>query len=195
MSNCISNCLYIRGSVAVVDEICTEVLAFGPAFVLPPTAEDIDSEPINGTKTACCWFESPSDAPWNWFKATVAKYHAHGVRFYLSWTDSDNLHQNDIAPDGELLYTRFGEYYTDLISASDFGPQQGYRCSVGPINLVFNQRNADGDPVSEVMTESGSVITINSEGDVISIVAPTFMTEAPFEPGSTSGGLLSPTNF
>ena len=45
------------------------------------------------------------------------------------------------------------------------------------------------------MTESGSIITINSEGDVISIVAPTFMTEAPFEPGSTSGGLLSRTNF
>src|ERR1035441_1549666 len=111
MSNCIKNDLCIRGPIAPVDEIRTEILSWRPAFVLPPESEDIQIDLDSDLKTVRCSFETPSDAPWKWFKATVAKYHDQGVRFFLSWIDDDNLHPTD-ATCNDFVYTRFGEYYT-----------------------------------------------------------------------------------
>lgn len=168
MSNCIKNELFIRGPIALVDENRSRIFSWKPAFVLPPESVDIQVDPDRDTKTVKCSFETPSDAPWDWFKATVAKYHDQGVRFFLSWIDDDNIHRSDLAPDGDLIYTRFGEYYTDLISPSDFNSSAGYRATDGPITLIFNQRIIHGDPVDELLTESGQIITFDKSGNVMS---------------------------
>ena len=68
-----------------------------------------------------------------------------------------------------MVYARFGECYTDLISLSDFKSSDGYRCTDGPITLIFNQRTGHGDPVSEVLTESGQIMTFGQDGTVMSI--------------------------
>ena len=167
MSNCIKNDLCIRGPIAPVDEIRTEILSWRPAFVLPPESEDIQIDLDSDLKTVRCSFETPSDAPWKWFKATVAKYHDQGVRFFLSWIDDDNLHPTD-ATCNDFVYTRFGEYYTDLLSPSLFKPSEGYRGTDGPITLIFNRRTIDGDPVWEELGSNG-IITTDGRGNVISI--------------------------
>ena len=98
MSNCIQNDLYIRGPIAIVDEIQTKVLSLKPSFILPPEAEDIQADPEGNTKTVKCSFETPSDPPWAWFKAAVNKYHDHGVRFFLSWCDADSIYRTAFDP-------------------------------------------------------------------------------------------------
>lgn len=168
MSKCIQNDLYIRGPIALVYEIRDTVLSLKPAFVLPPESQEIQADPERDTKTVKCSFETPSDPPWEWFKAVVNKYHGQGVRFFLSWCDADSIHRTAFDPCGELVYTRFGECYTDLISLSDFDSSDGYRATDGPITLIFNQRIIHGDPVDELLTESGQIITFDKSGNVMS---------------------------
>jgi hypothetical protein len=98
MSNCIQNDLYIRGPIAIVDEIQTKVLSLKPSFILPPEAEDIQADPEGNTKTVKCSFETPSDPPWAWFNAAVNKYHDQGVRFFLSWCDADSIYRTAFDP-------------------------------------------------------------------------------------------------
>ena len=174
MSNCIQNHLYIQGPSAIVDEIRTKVLSQRPTFILPPESGDIQADLETNTKTVRCSFETPADPPWEWFKMTVGVYHEQGVRFFLSWYDADNLHRNDFAPGGELVYTRFGEWCTGPLVSSDFSSSDGYRATEGPISLIFNRRTDHGDSLDEVLTESGQIITLDTTGDVISIAGVPF---------------------
>jgi hypothetical protein len=140
-----------------------------PAFIHAPEVSDIWVHPDEETATVGCMFETPSDPPWKWFKATVDEYHDQGVRFFLSWIDDDNIHRTGVELDGELIYTRFGEFYTDLIKPSIFKPSEGYRGTDGPITLIFNRRTIDGDAVWEVMIPNGNIVTTDESGNVISI--------------------------
>src|SRR5438552_1281751 len=109
MSNTIKNNLYVQGSAALVDQVCTEVQAWesGEVGHVEVTVEEQHSE----DKKVCCLFDSRSDAPWDSFKGLVTKYHDQGVRFFLCWYDDDNWHRDDTH---DLVCSRFGEYYTDL---------------------------------------------------------------------------------
>jgi hypothetical protein len=179
MSNVIQNHLYVTGPVALVDDVTKRAtgIRWRGRQGEPGTAERNDVEVVSETaesKMVRISFEVASDAPWDWFRAQVEQYHGQGVRFFLSWYDADNIHID--RETDRLYYSRFGEYYTELIphrcgDREDFttvftSPEMGARFTDGPITLIFNKMIEMGDGANETLVD-GKVVSVPATDEEI----------------------------
>jgi hypothetical protein len=151
MANIIDYDLYLQGPAALVEQITAGPL---PRCYDSTTLKIATLSKYDGITIFKMMNDSPSDPPYEWLRELVAKYHDHGVRFFLSFIDSDNWSDPRIEP---CVNYRFGEMYTAPIESFGAGPrvhscftsETGVWQQDGPITVISN-RTSGLDGVTEV---------------------------------------------